>query len=221
MTTSSLVPPATPPSVGPHGTAAVTGADPVPVLPPRVPRREAPRFVRRLARWLYVRLGWRVEGAPADAARQVVVIAPHTSNGDFFICALYMLASDLSPRWLGKHTLFRPPLGWLMRAIGGIPVRRDAHHDLVSQVVAEFARSPTVFLAITPEGTRRKASGWKTGYYAIAAGAGVPVVPVWVDWPRRVIGFGPRHAAEGGAAALTERLLAYYRPEMARRPREF
>lgn len=175
----------------------------------------------RLARWAYRRAGWRVEGAPADVDKQVVVLAPHTSNWDFVICATMMLATDLAPRWLGKHTLFRPPLGWLMYAIGGIPVRRDARHDLVSQVAAEVDRVPSIFLTITPEGTRRKSRGWKTGYYAIAERAGIPVVPAWLDWRRRVIGFGPPHAAEGGAEALTERLQAYYRPEMARRPSEF
>ena len=192
----------------------------VPVLPPRVPRRHA-RWLQRVGRWAFTRAGWRVEGNFPDVPRQVLVIAPHTSNWDFVAGLGAMLALDLDPRWLGKHTLFRPPLGWLMRAIGGIPVRRDTHHDMVAQVVDAFRAARAMVLAITPEGTRRKTAAWKTGYYAIAEQAGVPVVPVWFDWGRRVVGIGAPYAAEGGAAALTERLRGLYHAGMARRPSAF
>ncbi len=192
----------------------------VPVLPPSVPRRHA-AWLQRAGAWAFTRAGWRVEGNLPDAPRQVLVVAPHTSNWDFVLGVAVMLALDLDPRWLGKHTLFRPPLGAFMRAIGGIPVRRDAHHDLVAQVVDAIRAAPAMALAITPEGTRRKTSGWRTGYYAIAEQAGVPIVPVWFDWGRRVVGIGAPHVAIGGAAALTARLQALYHPAMARRPAAF
>jgi 1-acyl-sn-glycerol-3-phosphate acyltransferase len=156
----------------------------------------------------------------------VVVIAPHTSNWDFAVGLMTMFVLDLAPCWLGKHTLFRFPLGALLRRLGGIPVRRhgggpSAREGAVAAVVAEFRRRATMVLALAPEGTRRRVEGWKSGWYAIAAGAGVPVVPVWFDWSRRVVGFGPAVAATGGADALGARLRGYYRPEMARRPERF
>jgi 1-acyl-sn-glycerol-3-phosphate acyltransferase len=73
-------------------------------------------------------------------------------------------------------------------------------------------------LALAPEGTRGRVTRWKSGYYVIAEAADVPVVPSWIDWSRRVVGFGDAVPAEGGADALSARLAASFRPEMARRP---
>ena len=41
---------------------------------------------------------------------------------------------DVRVSWLGKHTLFLPPLGFVMRAVGGIPVVRHKRMNLVQQV---------------------------------------------------------------------------------------
>jgi hypothetical protein len=107
-----------------------------------------------------------------------------------------MAALDLAPRWLGKHTLFRAPLGGVMRRIGGIPVRRhgggaSGREGSVAMVVDEFRRADAMLLALSPEGTRRRVGRWKSGYFVIAEAAGVPIVPCWFDWERRVVGFGP------------------------------
>lgn len=195
------------------------------MLPPRCPRRHAP-WLQRLGRGVLRAWGWRIENAPPDVPRQVCVVAPHTSNWDFPVGVLVMAALDLDPRWLGKHTLFRPPFGAMLRRIGGIPVRRhgggaSGREGSVAAVVDEARRSDAFFLALSPEGTRRRVDGWKSGYYAIAEQAGIPVVPCWIDWGRRVIGFGEPVAAEGGAAALSARLRAGYHAGMARRPGDF
>ena len=167
--------------------------------------------------------GWRVESAPPDLPKMVVVIAPHTSNWDFPVGVLAMFALDLDPRWLGKHTLFRGPFGALLRRIGGIPVRRhgggaSGNEGSVAQVVESFAASDRMLLALSPEGTRRRVERWKSGYYVVAAAAGVPVVPAWIDWSRRAVGFGAPMAAEGGAEAMSARLAASFHARMARRP---
>lgn len=168
-------------------------------------------------------VGWRVENAPPDVPKMVVVIAPHTSNWDFPVGVLAMFALDLDPRWLGKHTLFRGPFGALLRRIGGVPVRRhgggaSGHDDTVAQVVETFRASERMMLALAPEGTRRRVQRWKSGYYVIAESAGVPVVPAWIDWSRRVVGFGAPQVAQGGAEAMSARLAASFHAGMARRP---
>lgn len=186
------------------------------VVPPSIPRRGAPRLTA-IGRWLLRAWRWRVEGRLPDVPRLVVVVAPHTSNWDFPVGVLVMLALDLDPRWLGKHTLFRPPLGGALRRIGGIPIRKDERHGVVEQVLAELRGAERMLLALAPEGTRRKVATWKSGYYAIAEGAGVPIVPASFDWSRRVVAFGAPVDAVGGAEATTARLRGLLRPEMARR----
>ena len=96
-------------------------------------------------------------------------------------------------------------------------MRRGERLGATADAVEALTRAPAMVLALAPEGTRKRVATWRSGYYAIAEGAGVPIVPVWFDWGRRVIGFGTPVAAEGGAEALTARLRALYRPEMARR----
>jgi 1-acyl-sn-glycerol-3-phosphate acyltransferase len=136
-------------------------------------------------------LGWRVEGAVDDHPKMVAIVAPHTSNWDFPVGLAARYALRLDASWLGKHTLFRPPFGWIMRRWGGIAVDRAASHDVVSQTIAAFASRPRVFLVITPEGTRKQVSRWKTGFWHIAKGAGVPILPIVFDWGSRVVRIHP------------------------------
>ena len=111
--------------------------------------------------------------------------APHTSNWDFVLLMAAMLVLRLDARWLGKHTLFRPPFGGLMRWLGGIPVNRSRAHNTVAEVVAAFARNPRLIVCIPPEGTRKKVARWKTGFYRIAHGAHVPIMLTVVDAERK------------------------------------
>ena len=136
-------------------------------------------------------LGWRIEGDVPDHPRMVAIVAPHTSNWDFPVGLAARFALRLDASWLGKHTLFRPPFGWIMRRWGGIAVDRSAAHDVVTQTIEAFKTRPQVFLVITPEGTRKKVARWKTGFWHIAKGAGVPILPIVFDWGSRVIHFLP------------------------------
>ena len=132
-------------------------------------------------------LGWRVEGDFDDHPKMVAIVAPHTSNWDFVVGLAARYALRLDASWLGKHTLFRPPFGWIMRRWGGIAVDRSASHDVVSQTIAAFSSRPRVFLVITPEGTRKQVTRWRTGFWHIAKGAGIPILPIVFDWGSRVI----------------------------------
>jgi 1-acyl-sn-glycerol-3-phosphate acyltransferase len=151
-------------------------------------------------------LGWRIEGDIADHPRMVAIVAPHTSNWDFPVGVLARYALRLDASWLGKHTLFRPPFGWIMRRWGGIPVDRSSPHDVVAQTIESFSSRPRVFLVITPEGTRKQVSRWKSGFWHIAKGAGVPIQPIAFDWGARVVrilpAFMPREHADEDIAEL-------------------
>jgi 1-acyl-sn-glycerol-3-phosphate acyltransferase len=190
----------------------------VPVVPPSLPREGGP-LTRALGRWALRVTGWRFEGAFPDLPKAVVIVAPHTSNWDFAVGLAAKFALGLRSRWVGKHTLFRWPVGGLLRRLGGMPVDRSAPQDLVQQVIHDFATSERMLFTLAPEGTRKRVPQWKSGYWRIAREAGVPIVLVGFDfagrrivirdplWPtdsleqdeaelrRRVTGIAPRHPA--------------------------
>lgn len=159
-------------------------------LPPNVPRRHR-GLLQRVGRLGMRILGWRIDGRLPDLAKFVIIVVPHTSNWDFFVGLFCDLALDMDASWLAKHTIFRGPFGPLLKSLGGIPVVRSASHNVVSQVAAEFDRRDQLVLAITPEGTRRKVKSWKSGYWHIARAAGVPILPVGLDYARRAAVIGP------------------------------
>lgn len=162
----------------------------VPVLPPNVPRRNR-RVLQRVALAGLRLMRWRVDGEFPDLRKFVIIVAPHTSNWDFVVGLFSDLALDLDAVWLAKHTIFVGPFGSWLKSLGGIPVVRSASHNVVSQVAAEFARRDQMILAIAPEGTRSKVEAWKSGYWHIARAAGVPIVPVGLDFGRRAAVIGP------------------------------
>ncbi|WP_115720272.1 lysophospholipid acyltransferase family protein [Gallaecimonas mangrovi] len=139
----------------------------------------------KLANGLMRRLGWRVEGQLPAQDKYLIVVAPHTSNWDFVWGVLARSALGVRIRFLAKHQLFRFPLGYLFRAMGGFAVRRDKANNLVEQVAAYYRSLPSFVLCVTPEGTRSPVTRWKLGFYYIAKAAKVPYVLVGIDYPRR------------------------------------
>jgi 1-acyl-sn-glycerol-3-phosphate acyltransferase len=147
---------------------------------------------QRFGRFVLRSLGWRTEGIfPEGCERCVLVAAPHTSNLDLFFLLAFAMAFGLRVRWVGKHTLFRFPMGIAMRFLGGIPVDRRARLDTVAQLAAEFAKQERLILVVAPEGTRSHRGAWKSGFYWIARTADVPIVPSYLDWRTKTAGFGP------------------------------
>ncbi|HMQ34315.1 MAG TPA: hypothetical protein PKD53_26505 [Chloroflexaceae bacterium] len=177
-------------------------------------RRLGPRAGHLLA----AAAGWRVEIAEPPPARCVVVGAPHTSAWDLPLTLLLMLAGDLRLRWVGKDSLFRGPAGPVLRALGGLPVRRGARADFVAQMVAAFAAGGPLRLAILPEGTRGRAPHWKTGFYYIALGARVPIVLGYADYSRRLVGLGPALEPSGDLRADFALISGFYAGIAGRHP---
>jgi 1-acyl-sn-glycerol-3-phosphate acyltransferase len=156
----------------------------VPALGPSVPQR-GNAFSRAVGRRLWSLAGWRFSGGLPDVPKAVVIVAPHTSNWDFLIGVIAMFALGIRVAFLGKHTLFRWPLGPIMRWLGGIPVDRRSSRGVVQQIVESFHEHEQLFLTLTPEGTRGAVKQWKTGFYHMAREADVPIVPVSFDYGRR------------------------------------
>jgi 1-acyl-sn-glycerol-3-phosphate acyltransferase len=149
-----------------------------------------------------------------------MVGAPHTSNWDLAYFLAFMGVLELRPRFMAKHTLFRGPLGPVFRGLGGIAIRRHVRENVTQQMVAAFRADPGLVLAVPAEGTRRYVTHWKSGFYHIARGAGVPVVPGFLDYARRRGGLGPPLWLSGDVRADMDRLRAFFADKCAngRRP---
>jgi len=179
-----------------------------------LPRR-GNRVSRAVARLLLSALRWHIVGALPNVPRMVLIGAPHTSNWDFIVGIATAWALNLRVTWLGKKELFRPPFEVVFHWLGGIPVDRGVSSGFVEQTVAVLGARERFALALSPEGTRKAVTRWKTGFYYIAMGTDAPIVLVTFDRPRRLIHLGPAitptedlDADLAGIRALYDSILA-------------
>lgn len=187
-------------------------------LPPQAPRRNG-RLSRRLAAILFRLLGWKVGGAIPDVPKCVVIGAPHTSNFDGLYALPALLAMDLKISILGKQSLFAVPvLAGLMRWLGVVPLDRSNAGGVVAASIETLRQSERLFLGIAPEGTRQAAKQWKSGYWRIARGAEVPILPAVLDYGRKEIRFLPLFYPTDDFAADQAALIALYRGVRPKHP---
>ena len=164
------------------------------------------KFCGRLLR----ALGWTAADPLPEEPRCVILGVPHTSIWDFVISYLYFKSIGGDGLCMIKKELFFPPLGWILKAMGGIPVDRSNSGTLVRSLISEMKEHEVFHLAIAPEGTRKPVRRWKTGYHVIAREAGVPVYLGYFDWKRKRVGVGRKFALSGDAAADTRRIQEIY-----------
>ena len=194
----------------------VTAAD-VPALGDQVPKR-GNALTRAVAMFAMRASGWRFEGELPNLPQFVIIVAPHTSNWDFPLGIMAMFALGVRGTFLGKDSLFRWPVSLAMRWLGGVPVNRFSPHNVVEQTIAYFRQRERIVLALSPEGTRKKLPEWRTGFYYVAKGAGVPIVPLAFDFSQRVFRIFPPVVASESRDADFARLHAFFDARMARHP---
>jgi 1-acyl-sn-glycerol-3-phosphate acyltransferase len=181
-------------------------------LPPSAPRVKPNAFTRWLGRTVLRLGGWRMEGAFPDIPKLVLIGAPHSSNWDGVWGLGAKLGLGLDIRILGKDSLFRVPLlGLVLRRMGIIPVDRNASHGVVEQSVELIRGHSTFWYGLAPEGTRKPVERWKTGFWKIAKAAGVPVLPAYFHYGRKVVGIGPPFELGEDMDADIARIQAWYR----------
>ena len=156
--------------------------------------------------------GWKLEGEFPDIERLVLIVAPHSSWSDGFWGLLVKVAIGADVRFMGKQQLFTTPLGPILRALGGIPVDRSATKGVVEQIVEQFHRRHALWLVVAPEGTRKAVSRWRSGFWHIARGADVPILPVAFHYPTKSIVIGLPLPTSNDMAADMARLRAFYAP---------
>jgi 1-acyl-sn-glycerol-3-phosphate acyltransferase len=167
-------------------------------------------FMQRASRFILGLAGWRTEGRLPSIPKFVLVGAPHTSNWDLPFTLLFAFALKARIHWMGKEAIFRRPFQTLFKWLGGIPVIRSRSENQVEQSIRQFNRSDQLILTIAPAGTRKRVLRWKTGFYHIACGAGVPIALGFLDYHRKVGGIGPLIHPTGNMNTDMEAILAFY-----------
>ena len=158
--------------------------------------------------------GWKIQGSlPEGAEKSVLIAAPHTSNWDLPYTLMVAFSLRLTPYWMGKEEIFKPPFRGLMMWLGGLPVDRAKSSNLVAASIEALkeARGP-LQLIVPPEGTRGKTRFWKTGFYYIALGAQVPIVMAYMDYEKKVSGLGPVFLPTGDVDADMAAIKSFYAP---------
>lgn len=171
--------------------------------------------------WLFL---WRFEAVTREEpvpARCVMIAAPHTTNWDFPMTLALAKVSGIEISWLGKRSLFKGPLGPIMRWLGGVAVDRNAPGGMVASLAAEFETHDRLALVVPAEGTRARTDFWKSGFYRIAEQAQVPIVLAFVDRSTRTCGFGPAIDVTGEVAADMDRMRAFYDGKTGLKPGRF
>lgn len=161
--------------------------------------------MQALSRGILRLITWKLDVRLPPDPKYVLIGAPHTSAWDFLFTMLLITATGLKFNWIGKDSLFRGPMGLIVRGLGGIEVNRRQRSNFVDQIVKVFSRHEHLVVAIAPEGTRDKADYWKTGFYYIALGANVPVALGFIDFEKKTVGIGPHFYPSGDIHADFER----------------
>lgn len=192
----------------------------VPSLGPDVPS-DGGVVSRAFGRWALALTGWKLSGELPNLPKFMIIVAPHTSNWDFPVAVFTKLALGVKVTFFGKHTLFRWPLGIVMRWLGGVPVFRHAPRNVVEQTVDYINHSTQFVIALSPEGTRKKLPAWRTGFHFVALGGHLPIVPVALDYSTQTIRFLPvYHPTESVETNLAE-LGRHFTAGMAFHPAQY
>lgn len=154
--------------------------------------------------------GWAYEGPVPSEKKCVCLAVPHTSNWDGLLLITLLRSIGLHMEWMIKDAWVKGPLKPIMRGLGALPINRSRSNNLVDQMITRFKTSDAFCLGIPPEGTRSRADYWKSGFYHIALGAGVPVMPGYLDYSRKRAGLGPGIMLTGNVREDMDKFRAYY-----------
>ncbi|MCD7916799.1 MAG: 1-acyl-sn-glycerol-3-phosphate acyltransferase [Tannerellaceae bacterium] len=177
-------------------------------------------MMKACSKWLFRVAGWKA--LPIEDVRKCVIcVAPHTSNWDFILGKVYYTSIGKTASFLIKKDWFIFPFNLFFNWIGGVPVDRRKKTSVTDQMVEEFARRDCFQLAITPEGTRKRAREWKKGFYYIAQKAHVPVMMIYFDYAKKEIGSKGLFYPTGNVEEDIYKIRTHYRGVTGRHPENF
>ncbi len=168
-------------------------------------------------------LGWKMQGdIPPDIDKCVIIVAPHTSNVDYIFGIVASFKVRLPVKYLIKDEwLKRPLIGQLLKSWGGLGITRSQRADTVSHMADLLTRSERIALAFPPEGTRKLAKKWKTGFYYVALKAKVPIVMCSMDYGKKAVTIGEYFVPTGDFEKDMDIVREFFTGITAKHPDKF
>ncbi len=141
-----------------------------------------------ISRFIFFKLlRWQFKGVFPTFNKYIVAVVPHTSNYDFLMGLIVRSISQEQINYVGKKELFNPLTAWFFKGLGGAPINRGKREKTVDAIARIYNNREKFRLAIAPEGTRKKVTEWKTGFYHIAKAASIPIIPVAFDYGKKEV----------------------------------
>lgn len=178
-------------------------------LPPNVPSLPD-SWWKRFSRWAIDLAGWRIVGELPNLPKIILIGAPHSSYWDGVWGLLMKSAMGLDLGVMIKREVLNGPFGPIVRRLGMIPIDRGAATDVVGQMIERFAIHEKMWLGIAPEGTRKPVKQWKSGFLRISRASGIPIQPVFIDYPTKTFTLGPLVTATDDLDADMTRIRAMF-----------
>lgn len=175
---------------------------------------------QRLYKYIFFRLlGWNLVGTLDPLVKKcVVVVIPHTANTDFLIALLVRGVMKVEINFVGKKELFIFPFGYYFRSVGGSPLDRSGGKNNVDASADLFKKHEVFRLALSPEGTRKKVTELRTGFYYIALKANVPIIPVAFDYSKKQVRVGNPLSVTGNYAEDIKLILPHFKDVVGKYP---
>jgi 1-acyl-sn-glycerol-3-phosphate acyltransferase len=183
----------------------------LPVPPPSAPHIRN-NLWRRIFSWAADLAGWKLVGQMPDVPKLILIGAPHSSYWDGLWGVLLKVQTGIDIGVMIKQEVIDGPLGLILRPLGAVPINRKAATGVVEQMIERFDSREKMWLGITPEGTRKKVTQWKSGFLRIAQATGVPIQPLFIDYPTRTFTLGPLIHASDDPDADMARIREMFRP---------
>lgn len=166
--------------------------------------------MRRISGFIIKLFGWKFIGEIPKDKKYVIVSIPHSSMWDFVWGKLTFIHAGIKPAVFIKKELFFFPLGLLLRSLGAIPINRSKSTGMVEQVIEYFDKNDKFCVCITPEGTRKRTTKLKRGFYFIAKQANVPLYLGVLSYKEKTLFIGERYMLTGDQEADMAYIHDYY-----------
>ncbi len=181
-------------------------------------------LLKTVSLFMFKAMGWKtvVAEVPKDIKKAIIACAPHTSNMDYMLAMAVFYRLNLPFKYtIKKEWLERPVIGKIMADSGAIGVERGKKGNVVDYLASIFNEHEKIMLAVQPEGTRKPARIWRTGFYQTALKAKVPIILAYLDYEKKEAGLGPIFMPTGDYKKDMDILKDFFKDKTPKNPENF